>query len=123
TDLSVPYRMGDSFYYSRTEQGKQYPIYCRKKGSLSAPEEITLDLNELAKGQKFLSLAAYKISDDGNLLAYSTDVTGFRQYTLHVKDLHTGQLRPERIEKTGSVVWGADNQTLFYTVEDDAKRQ
>src|SRR5437588_11168453 len=82
TDVNVPYRLGDYYYYSRTEEGKQYPIYARKKGSLDAPEEITLDLNDLAKGLKFLSLGSYRVSDDGNLLAYSTDNTGYRQYAL-----------------------------------------
>jgi oligopeptidase B len=122
TDLSVPYRQGEYFYYSRTEEGKQYPIHCRKRGGLDAKEEVTLDLNELAKGHKFLGLGAYAVSDDGNLLAYSTDVTGFRQYTLHVKDLRTGELLPDRREKTVSVLWAADNKTLFYTTEDHAKR-
>ena len=122
TDLSVPYRDGGYFYYSRTEEGKQYPILCRKKGSLDAPEEITLDLNELAEGHEFLSLGAYTVSDDATLLAYSTDVTGFREYTLYVKDLRTGRLLPLKIEKTSSVVWAADGKSLFYTVEDHAKR-
>jgi len=122
TDLSVPYRDAGYFYYSRTEEGKQYPILCRKKGSLEAPEEVTLDLNALAEGHKFLSLGAYVVSDDGALLAYSTDLTGFREYTLHVKDLRTGEILPERIEKAGSVSWAADGRTLFYTVEDAAKR-
>jgi len=122
TDLSVPYHLGGYFYYSRTEEGKQYPIRCRKQGSLDAPEEVTLDLNALAEGHSYLGLGAYAVSDDGNLLAFSTDVTGFRQYTLQVKDLRTSELLPDRIEKTISVVWAADNKTLFYTVEDDAKR-
>ena len=82
TTQTVPYRRGGYFYYSRTEQGKQYPIYCRKTGSLDAPEEVTLDLNALAEGQPFFALGAYAVSDDGHLLAYSTDVTGFREYTL-----------------------------------------
>jgi oligopeptidase B len=123
TDLSVPYKNGDYFYYSRTEAGKQYPILCRKQGSLEAPEQITLDVNALAEGRQFMALGAYVVSDDGNLLAYSTDETGFRQYTLHVKDLRSGDTLPERIEKTGSVAWAADGKTLFYTVEDAAKRQ
>jgi oligopeptidase B len=122
TDLSVPYREGAWFYYSRTEEGKQYPIYCRRKGSLDAPEEVTLDLNELAAGHAFLSLGAYAVSDDGALLAYSLDTTGFREYTLYVKDLRTGELRPERIEKTGAIAWANDGRTLFYTLEDHAKR-
>jgi oligopeptidase B len=122
TDLSVPYREGGYFYYSRTEEGKQYPIFCRRKGDLEAPEQVTLDLNELATGHSFLSLGAYAVSDDGSLLAYSVDTTGFREYTLYIKDLRTGELRPERIEKTGAVAWANDGQTLFYTVEDHAKR-
>jgi oligopeptidase B len=123
TDVDVPYKEGDYFYYSRTEAGKQYQIRCRKKGSLNAPEEVLLDINEMAKGQKFMSVAAYQVSDDGNLLAYSTDNTGFRQYTLAVKDLRTGKVLSDHAEKVGSVVWANDNKTLFYTVEDSAKRQ
>ena len=115
-------RYGGYFYYSRTEEGQQYPIRCRKRGSLEAEEEITLDLNALAEGHSYLGLGAYAVSDDGHLLAYSTDVTGFRQYTLFVKDLRTGEMLPDRIEKTLSVVWAGDNKTLFYTVEDSAKR-
>jgi oligopeptidase B len=122
TDLSVPYREGAYVYYTRTEEGKQYPIYCRRKLPEQAPEEITLDLNELAKGEKFMSLGAYAVNDEGRLLAYSTDNTGFREYTLFVKDLASGRLLPERIEKTGSVAWAGDGATLFYTVEDAAKR-
>ena len=123
TDVDVPYKEGDYFYYTRTEAGKQYGIRCRKKGSLNAPEEILIDVNELAKGQVFMGVGAYRVSDDGNLLAYTTDNTGFRQYTLAVKDLKTGKLLPDHVEKTGSVVWANDNKTLFYTVEDPAKRQ
>lgn len=123
TDVQVPYRQGGYFYYSRTEKGKQYPILCRKKGSLDAPEEITLDVNQLAEGQKFMAIGVYEVSEDGNLLAYSTDNTGFRQYTMHVKDLRTGAVLSDTAEKTGSIVWASDNRTLFYTVEDPAKRQ
>jgi oligopeptidase B len=121
-DSSVPYRLGAHFYYSRTEKGKQYSILCRKTGSLEAPEEVVLDLNVLAEGHPFLSLGAYTVSDDGHRLAYSLDVTGFREYTLYVKDLRTGALEPERIEKVASVAWAADNATFFYSIEDPAKR-
>src|SRR5437879_1684363 len=121
-DTNVPYRQGGYFYFSKTKTGLQYPIFYRKQGSLDAPEELILDQNELAKGQKFMSLGTLSPSDDGNLLAYSTDNTGYRQYTLQVKDLRTGQLLPERIEKVTSAAWAADNKTLFYTVEDSAKR-
>src|SRR5258708_19982201 len=124
TDVEVPYQEGDYFYYVRTEAGKQYPIRCRRKGSMDAPEEVVLDQNELAKGQAFMSVAAYRVSPDGNLLAYSYDNTGFRQYTLAVKDLRSGQTLADHAERVGSVVWANDNQTIFYTQEDAvAKRQ
>src|SRR5690242_214840 len=118
TDTNVPYRSGNYFYYSRTEEGKQYPIFCRKKGSVEAPEEIVLDVNELAQGQQFMGIGLFYPSDDGNLLAYSTDNTGYRQYVLHVKDLRNGQLFPERIERVTSFTWANDNKTFFYVTED-----
>ncbi len=124
TDVNVPWRKGAFFYYSRTEAGQQYPIYCRKQGSLDAAEQVTLDLNELAKGEKFMALGAYALSDDARRLAYSTDNTGFRQYTLYVKDLETGALLEKVAEKVGSVAWAADNRTVFYSVEEEStKRQ
>ncbi len=122
TDLTVPYRKGKSFYYTRTEKGKQYPIHCRKKANLDAPEEIFLDQNELAKGEKFFAVGDLEISDDGNLLAYTTDVTGFREYTLFVKDLRTGAVGPEKVAKVSSIAWAADDRTLFYVTDDAAKR-
>src|ERR1044072_7368761 len=123
TDTNVPYRSGNYFYYTRTEEGKQYPIYCRKKGSVEAPEEVVLDQNELAKGQKFMSVGTFSPSDDGNLLAYSTDNTGDRQYVLRVKDLRTGQLFPERIERVTSFAWANDNKTFFYVTEDPVTKR
>ena len=124
TDVDVPYKEGDYFYYTRTEAGKQYPIRCRRKGSMDAAEEVILDQNELAKGQAFMSVAALAVSPDGNLLAYSFDNTGFRQYTLAVKDLRTGKVLGDHAERVGSVVWANDNATIFYTQEDAvAKRQ
>jgi oligopeptidase B len=124
TDDNVPYRQGGYFYNARWEKGKQYPIWTRKKGSLDASEEITIDQNELAKNEKFMSVGGYDPSDDGNFLAYTTDNTGFRQYRLHVRDLRTGKDLPDTAEKVGSNAWAADNQTLFYTVEEDkTKRQ
>ncbi len=122
TDSTVPSRDGDYFYYSRTEQGKQHPIYCRKRGSVDAPEEITLDLNELGQNKEFIDLGAYEVSDDGTLLAYTIDVTGFRQYTLYIKDFQTGKLLSEQIPNVDSVAWTADNRTLFSVTEDAAKR-
>ncbi len=123
TDESVPYRDGAYFYYSRTEQSRQYGIYCRKKALLDASEEILLDVNQLAEGQAFMSLGAFAVSDDGNLLAYSTDTTGFRQYTLHVKDLRTGNILGESAERVGSIVWANDNRTIFYSVEDEEQKR
>jgi oligopeptidase B len=124
SDISVPFRDKAYFYYSRTEQAAQYPIYCRKHGSLDAPEEIILDMNQMAAGEEFLALGALTVSDDGNLLAYSTDTTGFRQYTLHVKDLRTGEVLADQAQRVGSLVWAAGNRILFYSVEDEAtKRQ
>ena len=118
TDVNVPYRWGDYFYYSRTVEGQQYPIFCRKRESLNAPEQILLDVNAMAKGQKFMSVGAFVPSDDGKLLAYSTDNTGYRQYTLQVKNLTTGELLPERIERVDGVAWATDNKTIFYVTED-----
>jgi oligopeptidase B len=121
TDLSVPYREGAYFYYARTEEGKQYPILCRRKGE-NGPEQVILDENALAEGLKFFSLGASAVSEDGRYLAYSTDVTGFRDYTLYIKDLDAGVLLPFKVEKTGSIAWSADSRTLLYTVDDAAKR-
>ena len=124
TDVDVPYKEGDYFYYTRTEAGKQYGIRCRRKGSMDAPEEVVLDINELAKGQTFMNVWQYKMSPDGNQLAYTFDNTGFRQYQLAVKDLKTGRTLADRAERVGSVVWANDNKTIFYTQEDPvAKRQ
>ena len=121
-DTTVPYRRGGHFYYTRTEKGKQYPILCRKHASLDAPEEITLDLNRLAEGHAFLALGAWAVSDDGRRLVYTVDVTGFREYTLYVKDLGTGMLEPDRVERVASVAWSATPATFFYVTEDHAKR-
>lgn len=124
TDLSVPVRRGKYFYYSRTEEGKQYPIYCRKAAApdgsyvAKAAEFVMLDQNELAKGLPFLGIGNLAVSDDDNLLAYSTDATGFRQYVLHVKDLRTSQTLADKAERVTSVEWAADNKTLFYTTEE-----
>ncbi len=128
TDLSVPYRKGGYWYYARTEEGKQYPIFVRKRGNAdgpepSAPDEVTLDLNALAEGHPFLGLGAYEVSDDGNLLAYATDTTGYRQYNLHVKDLRSGNVLPDRIERVTSVVWSRDDRTLFLTTEDPVSKR
>ena len=129
TDLSVPVRRGKYYYYSRTEEGKQYPITCRKAaapdGSLDAKalEFVMLDQNEMAKGLPFLSIGEALVSDDDNLLAYATDTTGFRQYILHVKDLRTGVILPDTVERVTTGEWAADNKTLFFTTEDKVTKR
>ncbi|HYD51572.1 MAG TPA: S9 family peptidase [Gemmatimonadaceae bacterium] len=122
TDLSVPYRRGAWLYYTRTEEGKQYPIFARK-ASDSAPEQLLIDVNELAKGQVFMSIGAFQPSDDANLLAYTFDSTGYRQYALRVKDLRTGELLPDQAARVTSLAWAADGRTLFYTVEDSVTKR
>src|SRR5579863_3739588 len=124
TDVNVPYRRGGYFYYSRWEKGQQYAILARKKESTDAREAITIDVNQLAQGEKFMAVGAYNPSDDGNLLAYSTDNTGFWRYRLFIRDLCIGQDTPPIAEKVGSTAWANDNQWLFYTVEEEkTKRQ
>jgi oligopeptidase B len=126
TDESAPYREGDWWYTVRTEEGKQYSIFCRKRGSTNSPEgpeEVILDGNQLAEGQAFFSIGATDISDDGRWLAYTVDFTGFRQYTLHIKDLETGETLPGEVERVGSVTWASDNITLFYSVEDEEQKR
>src|SRR5437588_6088392 len=123
TDVSVPYRWGDYFYYTRTKEGQQYPIYCRKQGSADAPEQILLDLNEMAKGQKFMAIGSFAPSDDGNILAYSTDNTGYRQYTLHFKNLKTGELLPDHMDRVDDAAWITDNKTIFYVTEDEVSKR
>ena len=123
TDVDVPYKEGGYFYYSRTEAGKQYAIHCRRKGSMDAPEEVLLDVNQLAKDHAFMSLGAFDVSDDGNLLAYTTDDTGFRQYTLALKDLRTGKTLADHVERVDSIAWANDNKTIFYTVEDAVSKR
>jgi oligopeptidase B len=123
TDVSVPYRWGDYFYYTRTVEGQQYPIYCRKHGSTTAAEEVLLDLNQMAKGQKFMAIGSFAPSDDGNILAYSTDNTGYRQYTLHFKNLKTGELLSDQMERVDDLAWITDNKTIFYVTEDEVSKR
>lgn len=135
TDVSVPYRDGRFDYYSRTEEGKQYPMYCRvaaAPGSETRPvpplngfpdEEVLLDVNRLAEGQAFMAVGAFSVTDDGDWLAYTTDNTGFRQYTLHVKNLRTGETLQPLAERVGTVTWTADQRTLFYSVEDEETKR
>ncbi|MEE8149876.1 MAG: S9 family peptidase [candidate division Zixibacteria bacterium] len=123
TDEDVPVKEGDYFYYSRTEEGQQYKIYCRKKGSLEADEEIILNVNDLAEGHKFLSIGIFEISHNHELLAYSVDTSGSETYDLYIKDLSTGNLYDDVIPNTSwTAAWGNDNQNIFYTIDDEARR-
>ena len=123
TDLSVPVKRDDYFYYTRTEEGKAYSISCRKHLTLDAPEEILLDSNALASGEKYFRLGNFSVSPDHRLLAYSADTEGDEAYTIFVKDLATGELLPDRIRNTYySLEWANDNRTFFYTVLDEARR-
>ncbi len=133
TDESVPYRMGDWFYFTRTIEGSQYAIHCRRAAANpdpnspldpAQPEQAILDVNRLAEGRQFMAVGAMSVSPDGNLLAYTTDPTGFRQFTLHVRDLRTMADLSDTAERVGSLVWAADSRTLFYSTEDETtKRQ
>ena len=122
TDETAPYPENGYLYYSRTEEGKQYAILCRKRAGSDA-EQILIDQNEMAKGLGFFSLGAVAVSNDGNLLAFTTDTTGYRQYTLRIKDLRTGQFLPDRIVRVGSVVWSSDDRTVFVTTEDSITKR
>jgi len=124
TDSSAPVRRGEFLYYTRTEEGKNYRIQCRKRGTVAAAEEIILDENALAEGHKFFNIGLALPSDDNRLLAYTTDVTGYRQYTLQIKDLSTGQLLAEKFERVDDLAWGRDNKTIFFVTENEiTKRQ
>jgi oligopeptidase B len=123
TDLSVPYKRGGYWYYSKTEAGKQYPILARKRGTLTAAEEIILDQNELARGKQFLTVTSVEPSPDAQRLAFIVDTTGHEDFTLMVKELRTGTVLPDRLSHVSwGVAWSTDGSTLFYTTEDSAKR-
>ncbi|MCC6365345.1 MAG: S9 family peptidase [Bryobacterales bacterium] len=123
TDTSAPVPLRGYFYYTRTEEGKAYPIYCRKRGSMGAEEEILLDLNELAKNEKYLRLGNFKVSPDQRMLAYSLDVSGDEVYITRVKDLATGALLLDRVENTYyGLEWTNDGRSLLYVTLDEAKR-
>ena len=122
-DVSVPQKIGDYYCYSRTETGKQYAVFCRKKGSLEAKEEVLLDENELAKGKEYFRVGILSVSPDHKLLAYSTDTNGSETYTIRIKNLETGELLPDEISNSSySFAWANDNKTFFYDQLDDAHR-
>ena len=118
TDESVPYLRNGYYYYQRTEEGKQYYKLCRKKGSLDAPEEVLLDVDKMAEGFAYYALGGATVSPDNKLLAYGVDTVSRREYVIHIKNLETGEILPDRIIRTsGGSVWAADNKTLFYTAK------
>lgn len=123
TDLSVPYKLGKYWYFNKTEEGKQYPSYLRSKKKGGPNPELLLDQNEMAKDFKFFSIGAFEPSDDGRLLAFSTDTTGYRQYTLQIKDLRTGKMLPEKIERVTSQEWSNDGKYIFYVQEDAVSKR
>lgn len=117
-DESVPYLMNGYYYYRKTEEGKQYYKYCRKKGSLDAPEEVFLNVDEMAEGFPYYAVSGVSVSPDNKLVAYGVDTVSRREYVIHIKNLETGEILKDRISQTsGDPVWAADNQTLFYTAK------
>ncbi len=123
TDENAPYRRDGYMYYSRTEEGKQYPIYARRRGSMEAPEQVTLNVNQLAEGRAFVGVGSYAPSDDGTRLAFTLDTTGYRQYILFVKDLRTGKVSAPIADRVDGVVWSTDGKTLFYSQEDSITKR
>src|SRR5688572_20313151 len=124
TDESVPYRKDGYWYYQREVEGLQYPIYCRRKGTMEAPEEVLLDVNALAKGKAYTSVGLMDVSRDGSRLLYTVDFTGFRQYTLHVKELDgTGLVRRESVPRVTSAAWAADSRTFFFVEEHETTKR
>ncbi len=122
-DTSVPYKKGDFWYFTQTEEGKQYPVYYRSKAKDGKNAEVLLDQNAMAKGFKYFAIGEFDVSDDGNMLAFATDTTGYRQYTLQFKDLRTGKIMPEKIERVTSVAWANDNKTVFYVTEEEVEKR
>src|SRR5580704_10431162 len=123
TDLSVPYQLRGYLYFTCTEEGQQYPLHCRRVDTSGSLDELLLDLNRLAEGRSFLSLGAFDVSSNNQLLAYALDTTGFRQYRLQIKDLGSGEILPESMERVTSAAWAADHRTLFYSVEDPTTKR
>src|SRR5467141_1169800 len=118
-DQSVPFRQGSYFYYTRLVEGKDYPIYARKRGSLTAPEEILIDGNAMGAGKPFFQVMGWQISSGADLLAFAVDTMGRRIASLRIKNLRTGEVFPEVMEHvTGNIAWAEDNRTLFYTRHD-----
>jgi len=123
TDSSPPYRHGNFFYYTRTEEGMQYPILCRKAGSLDAAEQVLFNVNDMAKGHKFFSLGMMRPDPKHQLLLFSTDNVGYREYTLQVKNAATGETLSDRIERTAGAVWAAGSQHIFYVRQQEKTKR
>ncbi|NOT48345.1 MAG: S9 family peptidase [Acidobacteria bacterium] len=123
TDSSVPYKLGDHWYFTKTEEGKQYRTWLRSKAKDGTDAELLLDQNKMAEGFKFFSISNFEPSDDGNLLAYAVDTTGYRQYTLQIKDLKSGKMLPDKIERVTSIEWSPDGKYLFYGQEDPVSKR
>jgi oligopeptidase B len=123
TDLSVPWRKDGWLYYTRTEEGKQYPIHCRRQGSMDAVEHVLVDVNALAEGHRFMAIGDFEVSPDARRLAFTLDSTGFRQYALRVRDLDTGADLADQAERVTSIAWSTDGRTLFYTQEDPVTKR
>jgi oligopeptidase B len=123
TDVSVPYRLGNYWYFNKTEEGKQYPTYFRSKTIDGKDAELLLDQNAMAKDFTYFAISSFEPSDDGNLLAYATDTTGYRQYTLQIKDLRTGKMLPDKLERVTGVEWSPDGKYLFYGQEDPVSKR
>ncbi|HEY0461966.1 MAG TPA: S9 family peptidase [Pyrinomonadaceae bacterium] len=123
TDQSVPYRLGEYWYFNKTEEGKQYPVYLRSKSKDGKDAEVLLEQNEMAKDFKYFAIGEFDVSDDGNFLAFSTDTTGYRQYTLQIKDLRTGKILSDKIERVTSTVWSTDGKYLFVVQEDPVSKR
>src|SRR5690606_30491178 len=122
TDAAVPVRDNGWWYYTRTEQGKAYPIFCRRRGTTDAPEEIYFDQNQAAAGKPFHALGGMDVSPDGRWLLVLEDTTAFREYTLYVKDLGSGAVVDEIPGVWNGTAWADDNRTFFYMTADSAKR-
>lgn len=122
-DSTVPYKKNGYYYYVRYEKGKEYPVHCRKRGSLDEKEEILLDVNEMAEGYKYFNARGLSVSKDNRLLAYGVDKVSRRKYTIHFKDLISGKMLKDEIKNTtGSAIWANDNKTIFYTKKDKTLR-
>lgn len=123
TDISVPYLENGYYYYTRFEEGKEYPLYCRKKGILDASEEIMLDVNQMAKGHSYYAIGSFQVTEDNRILAFAADTVSRRIYTIYFKDLTSGEILPDKIDSTaGNLAWAGDNRTLFYATKDESLR-